>query len=79
MLSDEPVMPRKLDFYRKGPQKMLAWETDRALFPISIWDKGIVGQRLQPCKKEVNASSVQLSAMAGVQMNGWGSTWQIQL
>jgi len=47
--------------------------------PISIWDDGIVGQRLQRRKKEVNASSVQLSAMAGVQMNGWGSTWQIQL
>src|SRR4026209_1613957 len=23
MLSDEPVMPRELDFYRKGPQKCL--------------------------------------------------------
>jgi hypothetical protein len=47
--------------------------------PISIWDEGIVGQHLQRRKKEVNASSAQLSDIAGVELSGWGSGWPIQL
>ena len=65
MLSDEPVMPRELDFYRKDRRNACVGDRPRVI-PISIWDKGIVGQRLQRRKKEVNASSVQLSAMVGV-------------
>src|SRR6185503_12630062 len=78
MLSDEPVMPRELDFYRKGPQKCLRGR------PTARYSNFNLGRR--HCRtasaakqEEVNASSVQLSGIAGVQLNGWGSTQQIQL
>lgn len=53
---------------------MLAWETGASI-SISIWDEGIVGQPLQPRKKEVDASKVQLSEMFSVKPEVWRNDW----
>ena len=49
---------RQLSFsFCKGPLETVAWETDRALFPISIWDNRIVGQRRERAQE---ATSIEL-------------------
>jgi len=78
MLSDEPVMPRELDFYRKGPQKCLRGR------PTARYSDFNLGQRhcrtasaaVQERSKRVVSATFCHDRRATERL---GRTWQIQL